>query len=129
MYYLFLHKPKDLIQYKMKLLNVLDSIEKGKTNVYDELKSAKIGLIECFPFQTISGIMPIIGSFAIAKISCNETIKIAVIMLINSFCYSIANFIFAVLKHNLRLKLLKRLKLIPTDRLIVAMESLEYQSI
>lgn len=129
MYYLFLRKPRDLVCYKRRLLDVLDSIEKGKTPVLNEVSCAKTNLIECFPMNFIAGVFSILGALLLAKVEINEILKVAVIMIINSLCWNISNFIFTMAKHQLRLKLCKRLKLIPTDRLIAAMESLEYQSV
>lgn len=129
MYYLFITKEKDVEKYLSEFNKVKENRDKGKTPVYNEMRGAKTNLIETFPFQSIAGVMIILGSLLISRINTNETIKIAIVMLINSFCYSIANYIFTVLKHGLRLKLCKRIGLEPTEDNIAVMESLEYQSV
>lgn len=43
--------------------------------------------------------------------------------------YLFENFLFSLLKHKLRLNLCKRLNLEPTEEIIAAMESMEYQSV
>lgn len=129
MYYLFLRKKKDLKAYKEKLVEVKNRIDQGKTPVFNEMACAKTNLIECFPLNLIAGIFSVIGAIFIAKIEINDLLKIAVVMIINSLCWNIANFIFTVLKHKLRLRLLRKLGLYPSDENIAAMESLEYQSV
>lgn len=129
MYYLFIRSEKNLEKYKKDFDRVKANMELGKTPVYNEMRSAKTNLVECFPYQFISGVMIICGTFLISKIECDELIKIAVVMLVNSFCYSIANFIFTVVKHQLRIKLCYRLKIEPSECNIAVMESLEYQSV
>lgn len=129
MYYLFLTKKSDLKNYKQKLFETKDRIDQGKTPVFNEMACAKTNLIECFPMNLIAGIFSVIGAIFIAKIEINDLLKIAVVMIINSLCWNIANFIFTVLKHKLRLRLLRKLGLYPSDENIAAMESLEYQSV
>lgn len=129
MYYLFLKKENDLQKYKSEFCTVKENIEKGKTPVFNEMRSAKTCFVESFPFNLISGLFMIAGSFLISKIKCNELIKIAIVMIINSFCYQIANFIFTAIKHKLRVKLCYRLNIEPNERNIAVMESLEYQSV
>lgn len=77
----------------------------------------------------IAGVFSIVGALLLSKIEINEILKIAFIMIINSLCWAISNFIFTMSKHKLRLNLLKKLNLEPTERIIAAMESLEYQSV
>lgn len=129
MYYLFLRNKKKLEDYKTKLLQVHNNIEAGKTPVFNEVACAKTNLIECFPMNLIAGVFSIVGALLLSKIEINEILKIAFIMIINSLCWAISNFIFTMSKHKLRLNLLRKLNLEPTERIIAAMESLEYQSV
>ena len=129
MYYLFIHKKSDLQKYKSEFDRVLKAIEEGKTPVQNELRLANTMLFESFPYQTLSGIFLVIGAIVLNKIKINELAKIAVVLVINNMCYSLANFIFAYAKHFLRLQLCKRLGIEPTERNIAVMESMEYQSV
>ena len=129
MYYLFLKKEKDIEKYKSEFGRVKSSIESGKTPVFNEFASAKTALVECFPLNLIAGIFSIIGALCLAKIAINEICKIAVVMIINSLCWNISNFIFTLIKHKLRIRLCKRLGIEPSERNIAVMESLEYQSV
>ena len=129
MYYLFLKKSKDLAEYKKEFDRVKKSIEEGKTPVFNEIRSMKTNFIESIPFNVTSGFFIVIGSILIDKIKMNEVIQIAFVMVVNSFCSQLASVIFTTIKHNLRLRLCKRLGIEPSERNIAVMESLEYQSV
>lgn len=129
MYYLFLKKSKDLVEYKKEFDRVKKSIDEGKTPVFNEIRSMKTNFIESIPFNMISGFFIVMGSILIDKVKMNELIKIAFVMVVNSFCYQLANAIFIMMKHKLRIRLCKRLGIEPSERNIAVMESLEYQSV
>ena len=129
MYYLFLKKSKDLAEYKKEFDRVKKSIEEGKTPVFNEMRSMKTNFIESIPYNMISGFFIVLGSILIDKVKMNELIKIAFVMVVNSFCYQLASAIFTTIKHKLRIRLCKRLEIEPSERNIAVMESLEYQSV
>lgn len=129
MYYLFIHKKSDLQKYKSEFDRVLKAIEEGKTPVQNELRWAKTLMYESFPYQTLSGILLVFGTIVLNKISINETAKIAVVLVANNMCCAVANYIFTIAKHCLRIWLCKRLGIEPTERNIAVMESMEYQSV
>lgn len=129
MYYLFIRHKAELEKYKKEFSRVLEAIEKGKTPVYNEIRSAKTVLFESFPYQALSGVFLILGTLLLDKCKVNELIKIAVVLVVNNVCYALANFIFAYAKHYLRIRLCRRLGLEPTERNIAVMESMEYQSV
>lgn len=128
-YYLFLHKQNDLNEYKEEFFNCLESIEQGKTPVHNEVRWAKTLLIESLPYNFFSGLFLIIGTLILNNIHIKETIKIAIILIVNSICNAFANYIFTMIKHWLRIRLCRRLEIEPTERNIAVMESLEYQSV
>lgn len=129
MYYLFLRKEKDLEKYKRDFERVKENIERGKTPVYNEIRSARTVLFESFPYQTLAGVFLIFGTIILDKVKIDELVKIAVVLVVNNMCYAVSNYIFAYLKHWLRLRLCGRLGISPTERNIAVMESLEYQSV
>lgn len=129
MYYLFISKEKDIEKYMVEFNRVKENREKGKTPVFSELRSAKTFFLESFPFNVLQGGLMICGTLVLEKINANTLLNIALVMIINSFCYQIANYIFTVLKHGLRVQLCKRLKIEPSEDNIAIMESLEYQTI
>lgn len=129
MYYLFIRKQTDLESYRKDFERVAKSIQEGKTPVFNELRSAKTNLAESFPYNFLCGIFLIFGTILLNKININEVVKIALVLIVNSFCGAISNYIFTVIKHYLRIKLCKRLNIEPNERNIAVMESLEYQSV
>lgn len=129
MYYLFLKKSKDLVEYKKEFDRVKKNIDEGKTPVFNEIRSMKTNFIESIPFNVISGFFIVMGSILIDKVKMNEVIQIAFVMVVNSFCQQLANVIFTMTKHKLRIRLCKRLEIEPSERNIAVMESLEYQSV
>lgn len=129
MYYLFITKKKDIEKYMLEFNRVKENREKGKTPVFNELRSAKTCFFESFPFNLISGALMICGTLLLEKINANVLLNIALVMIINSFCYQIANYVFTLLKHGLRIKLCSRLGIEPSEDNIAVMESLEYQSV
>ena len=129
MYYLFIHTKSELQKYKAEFDQVLKAIEDGKTPVQNEIRLANTILFESFPYQTLSGIFLVVGTFVLDRIKINELAKIAVVLVINNVCYAISNFLFTYMKHFLRIKLCRRLGIEPTERNIAVMESMEYQSV
>lgn len=129
MYYLFIRNKEKLEKYKEKLTHVCENMEKGKTPVFNELSCAKTELIECIPFNFINAFFLILGTVVFNKIKVNELSKIAMLMITSSVFRAVANYIFVRIKHVLRISLCKRLGLESNERIIAAMESLEYQSV
>jgi hypothetical protein len=129
MYYLFLKKSKDLAEYKKEFDRVRKSIDEGKTPVFNEIRSMKTNFIESIPFNAISGFFIVMGSILVDKVKMNELIKIAFVMVVNSFCYQLASVIFTMTKHKLRIRLCKRLGIESSERNIAVMEALAYQSV
>ena len=128
-YYLLIRKQEDLLRYRQDFDRVKANIERGKTPVFCEMRNAKISVIESVPYNVILGCFMILASVMISKLNMNDTIKIAVILVINSVCEALSNYVFTVCKHYLRLRLCKRLGIEPTEENIAVMESLEYQSV
>ena len=129
MYYLFITKKEELEEYRRTFEHVLQRIEDGTTPVYNEIRSAKTGLIEAFPANIVNGILLVLGTLVLNAIPINELIKIAVVLVVNRLCGAIAEYIFVVAKNALRVRLCLRLGIEPTERNIAVMESLEYQSV
>lgn len=122
-------KKTDLDLYKKDFDRVSEAIQQGKTPVYSEMRAAKTNIIESIPYNFLCGIFLVLGTILLNKINVNEFIKMALVLIINRFCEEIANCIFRILKHLLRIKLCKRLKIEPNERNIAVMKSLEYQSV
>ena len=129
MYYLFYRKQSNLEKYKEELEETKIKMSEGKTPVFCEMRSAKTNLIESVPYNFINGLFLICGTLLLSKLNINQTVAVGVVLVVNSVCSAIANYIFTVAKHKLRIRLCKRLGVEPTEQYIAAMESLEYQSV
>lgn len=129
MYYLFERNPKKLEKYKAELLRVKASIKAGTTPVYCEVRNANTTLFENLPFYTLSGVFLILGTWLLSLFKVPTILDVAAVFIMNNLCQTIANYIFTMFKHYLRIKLCKRLGLEPNELIIACMESLEYQSV
>lgn len=74
MYYLFLKRESDLAKYKAEFDRVYESIENGKTPVQNEMRIAKTVLVEAFPYQTLSGVLLVVGTFILDKMNISGDI-------------------------------------------------------
>lgn len=128
MYYLFISKKKS-DNFIKEFNRTKESINEGKTPVYSELRCARSSLLEVIPYYSIQGVVLIIGTLLLSKIDMSDTLKIAIVLLANSICSTVANSIFVFIKHMLRVNMLKRLGLEVSEKNISVLESLEYQSV
>lgn len=129
MYYLFLRDKKKLEDYKKEIIRVMNSIDKGTTPVYCEVRNAKTCLFENIPFYGLSGLFLIVGTYILSLFKVPTVLDVAIVLIVNNLCQTLANYCFTMFKHYLRIKLCKRLEIEPTEKVIAAMESLEYQTV
>lgn len=128
MYYLFIPKKK-YDSFIKEFEKTKKSINEGKTPVYSELRCARSNLLEVIPYYSIQGLVLIVGTILLSKINMSDTLRIAVVLLVNSICSTVAGSIFVFIKHLLRVNILKRLGLEVSEKNISVLESLEYQSV
>lgn len=129
MFYLFERDPVKLTAYKKELIRVMNAIKQGVTPVYSEVRNAKTCIAENLPFYTLSGLFLMLGTYFVFTLKLPTIVEVAIVFVINNLCQTIASFIFTMVKHYLRIKLCQRLGMPPTEDVIAAMESLEYQSV
>lgn len=129
MYYLFEKNPSKLEKYKTELLRVRRRMDEGKSPVFSEVRCAKTNLVENIPYYSLSGLFLILGTWIISLFKIPSIFDVAIVLIVNNFCMTIGNFLFTILKHRLRIKLCERLGLEPSEEIIAAMESMEYQSV
>lgn len=128
MYYFFIPKNK-LDVFKAEFEKTKLSIEKGKTPVFSEARCARTNLIEALPHYLLQGFFVVIGALLLSKINMNETLKLAIVLLVNGVCSTIASSLFVFVKNSLRIKMLKKMGLPCSEENIAVLESLEYQSV
>lgn len=108
---------------------VRDSIEKGTTPVYSELRSAKTSLLELFPSLIIQSILLVISTYIISQLKMSEMVQLVVLLVINSTTQTLSFVLMTLLKHWLRVLRLKKYHLEVTEKNIAVLESMEYQSV
>lgn len=128
MYYLFTTKRKREA-FKKEYERVYNSIEKGTTPVFSELRNARTCLLELFPFSLINGAFLIVGTLLISHLKINELLKVAIVLLINNICMTAANCLYTFIKHWLRIRFLKKLNYPTDEKHIAVLESLEFQTV
>lgn len=129
MYYLFITKKQDLEKYRSDFERTKINMNAGKTPVFCELRGAKTQLMETVPYNVLSGALLILGTLLLNKLKISSILSVAVVLTINNLCGAVANYIFTVVKHFLRVKLCERLGIDAIEENIAVMESLEYQSV
>ena len=108
---------------------VKQAIEDGKTPVYSELRSVKTNLLELFPSLIIQAILLIISTLIISQFEMSELVSIVVLLVANSTTQTLSFTLLSLLKHRVRVRVLRKHGLEITERNIAVLESMEYQSV
>ena len=108
---------------------VKQAIESGKTPVYSELRSVKTNLLELLPSLIIQSILLVISTLIISQVKMSDLVSIVVLLVVNSTTQTLSFTILSLLKHTIRVKVLKKYGLEITERNIAVLESMEYQSV
>ena len=108
---------------------VKTAIEQGKTPVYSEMRSVRTTLLELLPSLIIQSILLIISTLIISRLNVSELVMVVVLLVINTTTQTLSFAILSLLKHLLRVKVLKKYGLEVNERNIAVLESLEYQSV
>lgn len=129
MYYLFIYRKKDLIEFRDEFDRVRKAMDDGKTPVYNEMRATKTFLYEGLVDIPIRGFFLCVFAFIMSMVGVNEFVAVGVTFAINSFLSVFLQFFIARLKNILRLKLCDRIGVPRNERSIAVFESLEYQSV
>lgn len=108
---------------------VKQAIEDGKTPVYSEMRSVKTNLLELIPSLLIQSILLVLSTLIIASLSMGEMTSMVVLLVANTTTQTLSFSILSMLKHCIRVKVLKKHELEVTERNIAVLESMEYQSV
>lgn len=129
MYYLFMRKRKDIEEYRKKFDETKANIANGRTPVYSEVRCAKSNLIESVPYNAIHAVFLIATTLLMARVEVSDTIKIGLVLIVNSLTGAITNYVFAMIKDILRRRLCRLMNIEPTEEHMAVFESLEYQTV
>lgn len=119
-------KSKDFIT---EFNRIKQSIENGVTPVSNELRMAKTTLLELIPSLVIQSVLLVISTIIISKLNMSEITSMVVLLVSNSTTSTLSFVILVMLKHKLRVRILKKHGLEVTERNIAVLESMEYQSV
>lgn len=108
---------------------VKNSIESGKTPVYSELRSVKTNLLELVPSLIIQSVFLVISTLIISSLKVDELTAMVVLLVANTTTQTLSFSVLSLLKHCLRVRILKKHNLEVTERNIAVLESMEYQSV
>lgn len=108
---------------------VKQSLEEGKTPVYSEVRSVKTNLKELIPSLIIQSVLLIISTVIIANIPMSELVSVVVLLVANTTTQTLSLAIMTLIKHRIRVKILKKYNLEVCERNIAVLESMEYQSV
>lgn len=119
-------KSKDFIT---EFNRIKTSIESGVTPVSNELRMAKTTLLELIPSLIIQSVLLIISTIIISRLNMSEITSMVVLLVSNSTTSTLSFVILVMLKHRLRVKILKKNGLEITEKNIAVLESMEYLSV
>lgn len=108
---------------------VKQSIESGVTPVSNEIRMAKTTLLELIPSLLIQSVLLVISTLIISKIQMSELVSMVALLVSNSTTSTLSFVLLVMLKHRLRVRILKKHGLEVTERNIAVLESMEYQSV
>lgn len=108
---------------------VKQAIDSGKTPVSNEIRMAKTTLLELIPSLIIQSILLVISTLIISSLQMSELASMVVLLVSNSTTQTLSFVILVMLKHRLRVSILKKHGLEITERNIAVLESMEYQSV
>lgn len=108
---------------------IKQAIEDGKTPVYSEMRSVKTNLCELLPSLIIQSVLLVISTLIISRLEISELSSLVVLLVANSTTQTLSFAILSLLKHTVRVRVLKKYGLEITERNIAVLESMEYQSV
>lgn len=108
---------------------VRTAMDEGKTPVYSELRSVKTTLLELLPSLLIQSILLVMSTSIISQIQVSEIAQMVILLVTNTTTQTLSFAILVLIKHRIRVGILKKHDLEPTERNIAVLECMEYQSV
>ena len=128
MNYLFIRK-KHKDKFLQEFNRIKESINRGTTPVYSELRGALTNLFELLPFLVIQSLFLVLSIYLLKLLNVNDIWLVVITLVINTTIQTLSNCILVLLKHLLRVKCLKRFGLEVNEKNISVLECMEYQSV
>lgn len=108
---------------------IRQAIESGVTPVSNELRMAKTTLLELIPSLLIQSVFLIISTLIISILQTSELVSMVILLVSNSTTSTLSFVILVMLKHRVRIGMLRKYGLEITEKNIAVLESMEYQSV
>lgn len=108
---------------------IRNAMDEGKTPVYSELRSAQTTLLELIPSLIIQSVLLVLSTYLISLINVEETIRLVILLVVNTTTQTLSFVILVMLKHIIRSAKLKKHNLEVNERNIAVLECMEYQSV
>ena len=108
---------------------VKQAIEQGKTPVYSELRSVKTNLLELVPSLIIQSIFLVISTIIVSLIQVDELVRMVILLVSNTTTQTLSFCVLVLIKHCIRVRILKKNNIEVNERNIAVLESMEYQSV
>lgn len=105
------------------------SIESGVTPVSNELRMAKTTLLELIPSLIIQSALLMISTSIISRLQMSDLASMVVLLIANSTTSTLSFVILVLVKHLIRVWVLKKHGLEVNEKNIAVLESMEYQSV
>lgn len=116
-------------EFSAEFNRIKQAIESGVTPVSNELRMAKTTLLELIPSLLIQSVLLIISTLIISRLQMSELVSIVVLLVSNSTTSTLSFVILVMLKHRMRVRVLRKYGLEVTEKNIAVLESMEYQSV
>ena len=108
---------------------IKQAIESGVTPVSNELRMAKTTLCELIPSLIIQSVLLVISTVIVSRLQLSELVSVVVLLVSNSTTSTLSFVILVMLKHLVRVRVLKKNGLEVNEKNIAVLESMEYQSV
>lgn len=108
---------------------IKEAIESGVTPVSNELRIAKTTLFELMPSLLIQSTLLVLSTLIISMLQMSELVSMVVLLVSNSTTSTLSFVILILLKHRVRVKVLRKFGLEVNEKNIAVLESMEYQSV
>lgn len=108
---------------------IKQAIENGITPVSNELRIAKTTLFELIPSLIIQSVLLLISTLIISSLQMSELVSMVVLLVSNSTTSTLSLVVLIMLKHRVRVRVLRKYGLEVTEKNIAVLESMEYQSV
>lgn len=116
-------------KFLTEFMRIREAMDAGKTPVSSELRIVRTNLLELVPSLIIQSILLVISTIIVSLFNMNSTTELVVLLVVNTTTQTLSFSILVLIKHYIRVSILKKHGLEVNERNIAVLESMEYQSV